>query len=268
MAQPKQLPEWRAEPSSEDLPRMSLLDHLEELRRRIFYSLVAFVVALFTCWFFVDTIFDILERPIRQYLPEGKKLAIFGVPDAFMLYFKVAALAALVVCTPFLLYQLWCFVAPGLYLKERRWAALFVVAGTFFFLCGALFAYYIASPFAIEFLLGLGQRFEPVISVDRYLGFEMLIIVGAGLMFELPLVIFALAQMGVVTPGFLMRNFRWAVLIIFVMAAIVTPTPDVVNLCIFALPTILLYLLGVGAAWLVGLRKRKREAAEAAEAAS
>lgn len=96
----------------------------------------------------------------------------------------------------------------------------------------------------------------------------MLIIVGAGLMFELPLVIFALAQMGVVTPGFLMRNFRWAVLIIFVMAAIVTPTPDVVNLCIFALPTIALYLLGVGAAWVVGLRKRKREAREAGEAAS
>ncbi|MFN7962374.1 MAG: twin-arginine translocase subunit TatC [Thermoanaerobaculia bacterium] len=245
---------------------MSLLDHLEELRRRLFYSLIAFFVALVACSIYVDPIFDVLEMPIRRYLPPGKKLVIFGVPDAFLFYFKVAALAALFLAAPYILYQVWCFIAPGLYRKERRWTAAFVLSTTLFFLGGGLFAYFIASPFAIQFLLELGSRFEPVISADRYLGFEMTVIAGAGLMFELPVVIFALAQLGLVTPAFLMRNFRWAVLIIFIVAAVVTPTPDVVNLCVFALPAILLYLLGAGAAWVVARNKRKRElAAESAE---
>ena len=117
---------------------------------------------------------------------------------------------------------------------------------------GGAFAYYVAFPFAVEFLIGMGEAYEPTITVTHYFGFLLLIMLGLGLMFELPIVIFFLAQIGVVTPRFLMRHFRWAVLGIFVLAAILTPTPDVVNLCIFALPTIALYLLGVGAAALVG----------------
>ncbi len=240
---------------------MSLLEHLEELRKRIVYSLIAVAVTFSGCWYYVEQIFDFIERPIHRAMPEGGKLAIFGIPDAFFLYFKVAALAAVFVASPFVLYQVWLFVAPGLYRRERRWAAAFVAAGTLLFLAGGSFAYYVASPFAIDFLLDMGSRFQQVIAVDRYLRFEMTMILGLGLMFELPMLIFTLSQLGVVTPQLLIRHFRWAVLLIFVMAAIVTPTPDVLNLCIFALPTIALYLLGVAAAWLAQRSRKRREAA-------
>lgn len=235
----------------EELDRMPLLGHLEELRRRIVWAVGAVAVGFALSWAFVEEIFGFLARPIYRLLPEGKKLAFLGVTDPFVLYVKVAALAGLFLAAPVVLYQVWAFVAPGLYRRERRWAAPFVGFGTLFFLGGAAFGYFVAFPFAAAFLLGIGQRFEAVITVERYFRFLLTVLLGLGLMFELPIVIFLLSQMGVVTPRFLLRHFRWAVLLIFVTAAVVTPTPDIVNLCLFALPTIALYLLGVGAAALV-----------------
>ena len=240
-----------AEPQREDLPTMSLMGHLEELRKTILRSIVAVAVGFFVCWFFAERIFEFLAQPIYRYLPEGTKLTFLGVTDPFILYIKVAALASVFLTAPYVLFQVWHFVAPGLYRKEKRYAAPFVLAGTMFFLGGGLFAYYVAFPFAVEFLLGMGEAFDPMITVERYFGFLLTVILGLGLMFQMPVLIFLLAQMGVVTPRFLMRHFRWAVLIIFIAAAILTPTPDVVNLCIFALPTIALYLLGVAAAAIV-----------------
>lgn len=240
----------------EELTSMGLLDHLEELRKRIVYSLVAVFAAFLLCWIYAREIFEFLSRPIHAYLPEGGKLAFLGITDPFILYIKVAALAGVFLASPVLIYQIYAFVAPGLYSKERRWSIPFVFAGTLFFLAGGAFAFLVAFPFAIEFLLGVGEPFEAVITVEKYFSFLLTVMLGLGLMFELPIVIFLFALMGVVTPGFLIRKFRWAVLLIFVVSALVTPTPDVVNLCIFALPTIGLYLLGVGAAWLV-TRNRK-----------
>jgi sec-independent protein translocase protein TatC len=233
---------------------MSLLDHLEELRSRLLRTIVTLAVAFFPCWYFVDEIFAFLQRPILELLPPGKKLAYTGVTDPFMLYFKVAALAAVFAASPFVLYQFWRFVAPGLYKHERRYLLPFLFFGSFFFLAGGAFAYYVAFPLAAEFLLKIGGAFEPVITIERFFGFQMTIILGLGLMFELPIVIFVLAAIGLVTPRFLMRNFRWAVVIIFIVAAIITPTSDILNLCVFAVPAILLYLLGVGAAALVPRR--------------
>jgi sec-independent protein translocase protein TatC len=230
---------------------MSLMDHLEELRSRLMWAIASLAVAFFPCWIFVDEIFAFLQRPIMKLLPPGKKLAYTGITDPFILYFKVAALAAVFVASPFVLYQLWRFIAPGLYKHERRYLLPFLFFGSFFFLAGGAFAYYVAFPLAAEFLLKIGGAFEPVITIERYFGFQMTIILGLGLMFELPIVIFVLAAIGLVTPRFLMRNFRWAVVIIFVVAAIITPTSDILNLCVFAVPAILLYLLGVGAAALV-----------------
>ncbi|HSF39479.1 MAG TPA: twin-arginine translocase subunit TatC [Thermoanaerobaculia bacterium] len=253
------------EPTSEELARMSLFDHLDELRKRIMYSLVGLVVTFVPCWLYVEEIFDFLERPILKLLPEGQKLAFLGVTDPFILYFKVAALAAVFLGSPFLLYQVWNFVAPGLYRKEKLYALPFVFFATMFFLAGGAFAYYIAFPFAVEFLLGMGQHFQAVITIERYFGFLLTVILGLGLMFELPILILLLAIIGVVTPQFLVKYFRHAVVIIFIIAAIITPTPDVINLCLFAVPAILLYLLGTAAAFVVYRMRKKKEAEAEAE---
>lgn len=249
----------RSLPAGEELTRMSLLDHLEELRKRLIRSLIAVAVAFLGCWYFAADIYAFLARPIAKLLPEGTKLVFTGVTDPFLLYVKVAALAALFVASPYLLYQVWAFISPGLYRRERLWAIPFVFFGSFFFLAGGAFAYYVAFPFAVEFLLGVGQQFQPMITIERYFRFLLTVILGLGLMFQLPVIIFVLSQIGLVTPRFLMRHFRYAVLIIFFVAAIITPTPDVVNLCLFALPTLALYLLGVGAAAVVSALQRRRE---------
>ena len=246
-----------------ELPRMTLFEHLDELRSRIIKSLLILLAGFIACWIFVDEIANFLAAPIYRVLPEGTRLAFLGVTDPFILYVKVALLAGLFLTAPLVLWQVWSFVAPGLYKRERYWALPFVFFGTLFFVGGGAFAYYVAFPFALEFLLGVGEAFEAVITLDRYFRFLLYVIFGLGVMFELPIVIFLLAQMGLVTPRFLMKHFRWAVLLIFVAAAFITPTPDVVNLCLFALPTIALYLLGVGAAALVGRRGKKSAASEA-----
>ena len=243
---------------------MTLLDHLEELRKRVIYSLLAVAVTFLGSWAFARQIFDFMARPIYRFLPAGKKLAFLGITDPFILYVKVAALAGLFIASPFLIYQAYAFVAPGLYKRERRWALPFVIVGTLFFVAGGAFAYMVAFPFAVEFLLGVGQPFDPVITVGKYFGFLMTVMLGLGLMFELPMFLFLLAAAGVVTPRFLLRNFRWAVLLIFIAAAVITPTPDVFNMSIFAVPTVGLYLLGVLGAWIVTRARKKRRAAEAA----
>lgn len=232
---------------------MGLFDHLAELRRRLIWSLAAFLVAFLGCWAWAGEIYDFLAVPIYRLLEargEPPKLVFLGVTDPFVIYMKVAALAGTFVAAPFILHQVWLFVSPGLYKRERLLAGPFILAGWLLFVAGGVFAYYVAFPFAVEFLLGLGGRFQATITVDRYLSFLMTVILGLGLMFELPTLIFLLSRLGIVTPRFLLRHFRWAVLLIFVAAAIVTPTPDVFNLCLFALPTILLYLLGVFVAML------------------
>ena len=244
-----------------DLERMSLLDHLDELRRRILYSLVTLVVAFGVCWTWVQEIYVFLEQPIRPWLPAGTKLSYLGPADPLMLYIKVALLAGVFLAAPVILYQAWRFISPGLYPRERRWALPFILFGTLFFLGGGAFAYYVAFPFAVKFLLGVGELFQPVITIERYFRFLMTVILGLGLMFELPIVIFILSQVGLVTPRFLIRHFRWAVLLIFLAAAVITPTPDVVNLCVFALPTLALYLLGVAAAAVAQKARRRRDEA-------
>jgi sec-independent protein translocase protein TatC len=240
----------------DELPRMTLIGHLEELRSRIVRSAIAMLVAFMVCFAFAKDIYRFLEQPILPYLPEGRKLVFLAITDPLFLYIKVAALVGLFAISPYLLYQVWRFVAPGLYQHERRYSIPFILFGSTFFLAGGAFAYLVAFPFAVQFLVGIGiENFEPAITGASYFSFLLTVILGMGLMFELPIIIFALSAIGVVTPRFLMKNFRWAVLIIFVAAAIVTPTPDVVNLTLFAVPTILLYLLGVGAAALVHRKK-------------
>jgi sec-independent protein translocase protein TatC len=247
----------------EELARMPLLQHLEELRRRIIRSLLWLSAAVAVSWFWADDMLRFLAQPIYRFLPHGQKLAVLSVTDPFFIYFKTAMLAGIFAACPFILWEVWQFISPGLYEKERRWVGPFVALGWIFFLGGGAFAYFVAFPFTVQFLLQMAADFQPVITADRYYSFLLTVVIGLGLMFELPLVLTLLARVGLVSAGFLMRNFRWAILIIFIAAAVITPTGDAINLSIFAIPTIFLYLLGVIGAALMG--KRRRAAAAAGE---
>jgi sec-independent protein translocase protein TatC len=257
---PDRLPATALTPDepSEELDRMGLMDHLDELRKRLIRAILALFLAFLVCFPYAEQIYAFLARPIHERL-EGQKLVFTGVTDPFMIYIKVAALAGAFAAAPVILWQAWKFISPGLYQKERTYATLFVGFGSFFFLLGGSFGYYIAFPMAVDFLLGVGEQFTPMLTIERYFGFLMTVILGLGVMFELPVVVFILSVVGIVTPGFLIRHFRWAVIIIFTISAVITPTPDVVNLCLFAVPTLLLYLLGVGAAALVYWRRERDE---------
>ncbi len=244
---------------------MGLLDHLDELRRRLVSGLIAFTLTFLVCFAFAKQIYAFLAKPIYRFLPEGTKLVFLGITDPFILYIKVAALAGIFLGSPIILYQVWAFVSPGLYKKEKRLAVPFIFFGSLLFLGGGAFGYYVAFPFAVEFLLGVGEQFQPTITVTNYLSFLMTVILGLGVMFEMPTIIFLLSRLGIVTPRFLLRHFRYAVLIIFIIAALITPTPDIVNLCIFAVPTLGLYLVGVAVAWMFGPDKKKEAGAEAVE---
>ena len=247
----------------EELPRMTLLEHLDELRRRIFRTLIVVVVAFFGCFAFAEEIYTVLAVPIE---PHVDQLVFDGVTDPFIVYVKVALLASVFVTSPYLVSQLWGFVSPGLYRREKRYAIPFIFFGSFFFLGGGAFGYFVALPFATEFLvnMGLNSNWGADIRIERYLSFAVNVLLGLAVMFQLPILIFMLSQLGVVTPRFLMRHFRWAVLIIVIISAAITPTPDVVNMTIVAAPTLLLYLVGVGASALVQ-RRRKRLEKEAEE---
>jgi sec-independent protein translocase protein TatC len=245
----------------ESMPTMGFLDHLEELRKRIVYSIVAIAVGTGACWGFRERILDIMQRPIMQALHANglsEKLVYLNPTEPFNLYLKVAALAGLFLTSPFVLYQVWMFIAPGLYRNEKRYVFPFMASTITLFTAGGYFGYRIAYPRALEFLIAFGKQFQPMITIGEYTQLFFSIVLGMGLIFELPIVVFFLAFLGIVSPAFLLRHFRYAVLIIFVIAAIVTPTPDVINMCIFASPMLGLYALSIGVAWLVHPDRRNR----------
>lgn len=233
-----------------ELPKMSFLDHLEELRRRLLLSLLAMAAGFFICWAFAEEIYGKLQEPLTQYLEAGDKLAYTRLTAPFFLYMKVAFFAGLFVAAPFILSQLWLFIAPGLYKKERRLAAPFIIFGSVFFIAGGYFGYRYLLPATCAFFIETGKQFKQMITVDDYLSFATTIILATGAVFETPILIFFLARLGIVTPAFLMQKFKYAVVFAFVIAAVVTPTPDMVTQAALAIPMILLYLLGVLVAFL------------------
>ncbi|MEJ2581435.1 MAG: twin-arginine translocase subunit TatC, partial [Acidobacteriota bacterium] len=237
--------ENEGEEHEEELPRMTLLDHLDELRRRILFSIIAIFVAFLGSWYFAPQIFHWLEKPFLEAVPDGEQLAFTDLPSPFMLYIKVALLTAIFIASPVLLFQVWQFLKPGLYRRERHLFVPFIVFTTLFFVAGGYFGYLVAFPMVVKFLLGVGEGFKQVVTINAYFSMMSKILLGLGLVFEMPMLIFFLARMGIVSAGQLLRWFRWAVLLIFVVAAIITPTPDVATQTVFAVPMILLYLLGV-----------------------
>jgi sec-independent protein translocase protein TatC len=259
------MPELTAEASTEErepesLPAMGFLDHLEELRKRIVYSIIAVAVGAAACWGYRERIYAIMQRPIMDALKANglsEKLVYLNPTEPFNLYLKIAALAGLFLTSPFVLYQVWMFISPGLYRREKRYVVPFMVSTITLFTTGGYFGYRVAYPRALNFLIDFSHQFQPMITIGEYTQLFLSIVLGMGLIFELPVLVFFLSFMGIVSPGFLVKNFRYAILVIFIVAAIVTPTPDIVNMCIFAAPMVGLYALSVGVAWLVHPKQRQ-----------
>jgi sec-independent protein translocase protein TatC len=237
-----------------ELPKMSFLDHLEELRKRLIISVIAVFVAFIVCWQYAPQIFELLQRPLTKFLPPGDKLAYTRLTAPFFLYMKVAFFAGIFLASPVILLQVWLFISPGLYKRERRYALPFIFFATLFFLAGGYFGYRVLLPTTCNFFIETGKQFKQMITIDDYFSFANVIILATGLVFETPILIFFLARLGIVTPAFLMRGWKFAILFSFIIAAIVTPTPDMVTQTALAVPMIVLYFLGVLVAWMFGKR--------------
>jgi sec-independent protein translocase protein TatC len=238
-----------------ELDKMSFLDHLEELRKRLIVSIIAVGVGFLVCWNYAEKIFAWIQYPLTQYLPPGDKLAYTRLTAPFFLYMKVAFFAGLFVASPVILLQIWMFISPGLYKRERRYALPFIISGTLFFIAGGYFGYRYILPGTCKFFVETGQQFKQMVTIDDYFGFASVIILAAGVIFETPILIFFLARLGIVSPKFLLKNVKYAILLSFVISAIVTPTPDMVTQTALAVPMIVLYLLGVVVAMIFGKPK-------------
>src|SRR5262245_41918196 len=247
----------------EELPsegQMSFLEHLDELRKRITYSLLAIVVGVLACFAFIDNIMEFVLEPTRRTLREhpGSMLIYTQPGEAFTRYMVVALLAGCVVAAPFIMFQVWCFIAPGLYSKEKRFAIPFVLLTTLGFLSGAAFNHYIAFPFLMKFFASFTTpelMFMP--RLDDVFGLYTKMLLGLGVIFQMPTVVFFLAKMRVVTARFLASQFKYAVLLFAIAAAILTPTGDPVNMMIFTAPMILLYCISIVIAWVIGPKRVK-----------
>jgi sec-independent protein translocase protein TatC len=231
--------------------KMSFLEHLDELRKRLIACVYGLVVGCVISFIFVDRTQEFILLPLYQLMPNGTKFMYTAPTEGFMLMMKLGALGGLFVALPFIIFQLWLFIAPGLYANEKRFAVPFVLLGTVFFVAGAAFSHYVAFPFTWKFFLGFEttyMEFRPKISDVFSLWVKMLLAFGA--IFQMPTVVFFLARMGMVTAGFLIRNVKYAVLIIFILGAVLSPGTDVVSQALMAGPMIVLYALSIGIAWL------------------
>ena len=241
----------RPEPTDR-LGMMGFLEHLDELRTRIIRSCIAIGAGMIVAFVFVDEIVDFVLEPVTRSLPAGSELIATRMGESFSFYFNITFIAGFIVAAPFVSYQLWRFIAPALYADEKRFVIPFVVLATVGTVCGAAFSHYVLFPTTMAFFgrFSAGRiRFMPRVedTFDQYL--KMLL--AMALVFQLPSVILFLARMGLVTAGFLWRNVKYAILVIFVVAAVLTSSPDAWGQMIFALPMIALYLISIAIAWLV-----------------
>jgi sec-independent protein translocase protein TatC len=240
-----------------DQSKMSFLEHLEELRRRIIYSLYAVLGCFAITFWYMDDMNTYMLRYFTQTAAGGKvKLLATQLTDAFMFEFKLALLAAVVLAAPFVFMQLWLFVAPGLYAKEKKVVVPFVLSATVLFGGGVWFAHVVAFPSMVKFFVSFMNDYLTIMpSLQLVFSFYVKMILGLGLVFEMPMLVFFLARFGIVTAGFLARKMKYAILIIFIIAALVTPSADPVNQTIFAAPMIVLYIVSIGVAWMFGKKK-------------
>jgi sec-independent protein translocase protein TatC len=244
-----------------ELPGMSLMEHLDELRKRIVRAAIFLALGFVAAWAFHDRLVGFIQAPLVHI---GKTLVFTHPMDPLNLDLQVSLIGGAILASPFILFQVWLFIAPGLYKKERRFVVPFMAATVGLFLSGAAFGYYWVLPGAMQILIvNFGHNFTPMVTIEEYSSFFLSIILGLGISFELPVLIFFLALFGIVSPRFLWRNIRYAILAVFVVAAIICPSPDPWTMCIYAVPMLVLYLIGIGVAWWVHpSRRKKKEAAQ------
>jgi len=225
---------------------MSFLQHLDELRVRLLRCVLVLGAAFFAAWPISGWAYELVVSPIRDALPAGVNLAYTGIADPFMLYMKVSLFVAIVVALPWTLAEFWLFVSPGLYPRERMMVIPFVLAATAFFGLGVVFAHLVIVPYSARYFIGLGTEsgFQPVLTVREVLTFVLQMLLATGGVFELPVVIFFLTRIGIVTPAFLIHYFGYSFFVIWVIAAVVTP-PDVFSMMLVGVPMTLLYVLGI-----------------------
>jgi sec-independent protein translocase protein TatC len=247
------------------LLQMSILEHLTELRTRILRALWGFGAAYIGCMMCCNPLFDIVLAPGREALQNtGIKGADFIALDPLekfsIIWVWTPLVAAIFLAAPWILYQVWAFIAPGLYGREKKWAAPFVLSTAGLFLAGGLFGYFVAFPYAMTFLLGIGGPggVVPMISIDLYFERFVDMMLGIGVAFELPVLIFFLTLLRLASPSFLLTHSRYAILAITILAAVITPSPDFLNMMLFAIPMCLLFFLGVFASYLLVLRREHR----------
>jgi sec-independent protein translocase protein TatC len=236
--------------------KMSFLDHLDELRRRLIWAIASVGTGFIIALVFIDRIFGFIMKPLAATLPPGGKMIYTEPTEAFMLQLKVAALAGLLLAAPLVMMQLWLFIAPGLYKREKRMALPFVLSSSLLFISGAAFNHYVVFPIAFAFLgsfrtsyMEFLPRISPVFSLYAQLALAF------GLIFQMPVLVFTLARLGLVTAGFLWRNTKYAILIIFIISAVVTPTSDVVTQTLMAAPMIVLYAISILIALVFGKKR-------------
>ena len=233
--------------------RMSVLEHLDQIRRRIVYSCIAIAVGVVATFAFITPIFNFVFTPIRSVLPAGSKMIYTQPGEAFSVYVQIALLAGIVVAAPFVMYQVWRLIAPALYLSQKRLAIPIILLTTGGFVGGALFNHYIVFRWMMLFFASFNSTsltFMP--RLDDVFGLYTKMLLGMGLVFQMPAVVYFMARMGVVTARFLLKNLKYAVLLIFISAAVLTPSGDVTTQTLFALPMVGLYLISILIAWLVG----------------
>ncbi len=245
--------------------KLPFTSHLEELRKRLITVFIAVGVGFVISFFFKERLFKILVQPLIRVMKEGETLIYTGLPEAFFTYLKVAFLTGLIVASPIILYQFWMFVAPGLYRNERRLMMPIILLSSFFFIGGALFGYFIVFPWGFKFFLGFAtETIRPLPSMKEYFGFSAKLLLAFGLVFELPLVLTFMAKLGLVSVDFLKKNRKYALLLFFAGAAILTP-PDVITQVMMALPLMVLYEISIIGARIFG--KKKAEPTEAKQEA-
>lgn len=248
------------------MARMSFMEHLEELRTRLLRALGGLGVAFAVCLCFGPQLWQVIQAPAHTALVNLKinppDLALIDPMDGFqIIWMKVPLLVAIFVASPWVLYQVWAFISPGLYKKEKRWAVPFVVSSSALFIIGGFFAYFVAFRYGLEFLLGIGLDYgvRPYIDINHYYDLFVDVMLGVGIIFEIPVLLFLLTLIRVASPYFLVRHSRYAILVIVILAAVITPTGDVFNLTLFATPMILLFYVGIFASWLLVLNREGRK---------